>query len=87
MSGAEVHTVPGMHERMLSEPNVRVLAAYFKAHWRTRESPRPARDHEHAPIRSAVCATFPKLPPNPRPRGAPPTGAAKGRPREPLRPV
>ena len=31
-SGAEVHTVPGMHERMLSEPNVRVLATYFRAH-------------------------------------------------------
>ena len=30
--GAEAHTVPGMHERMLSEPNVRVLATYFRAH-------------------------------------------------------
>ncbi len=31
-SGAEVHSVPGMHEFILSEPNVRVLAGYFKAH-------------------------------------------------------
>ena len=30
--GAEVHTVPGVHEHILSEPNVRVLARYFKAH-------------------------------------------------------
>jgi thioesterase domain-containing protein/acyl carrier protein len=30
--GAEVHTVPGAHDLILAEPNVRVLATYFKAH-------------------------------------------------------
>jgi acyl-coenzyme A synthetase/AMP-(fatty) acid ligase/thioesterase domain-containing protein/acyl carrier protein len=30
--GAEVYSVPGVHELILSEPNVRVLAGYFKAH-------------------------------------------------------
>jgi thioesterase domain-containing protein len=30
--GAEVHVVPGVHKQILSEPNVRVLATYFKAH-------------------------------------------------------
>jgi aspartate racemase len=30
--GAEAHTVSGMHEHMLREPNVRILARYFKAH-------------------------------------------------------
>jgi thioesterase domain-containing protein len=29
--GADVHPVPGEHEQILSEPNVRVLAKYFKA--------------------------------------------------------
>jgi amino acid adenylation domain-containing protein len=31
-NGAEVHTVPGLHHHILSEPNVGVLATYFKAH-------------------------------------------------------
>jgi thioesterase domain-containing protein len=30
--GAEVHTVPGVHDLILAEPNVRVVAGYFKAH-------------------------------------------------------
>ncbi len=30
--GAEVYTVPGLHHHILSEPNVSVLAKYFKAH-------------------------------------------------------
>jgi thioesterase domain-containing protein len=29
--GAEVHTVPGVHDLILAEPNVRVLAGNFKA--------------------------------------------------------
>ena len=43
--GTEAHTVPGMHEHMLSEPNVRILATYFKAHLeearRSARGPRP----------------------------------------------